>query len=101
MKSIKFIEQKLDELIIKIPQIRCEYAYDSFDNSHCIKITPKNYYYNNEYIKVEENIVTEFISQFPCEGIVFITEDDLIDIEKRLAKKRNYGKPKKIELMER
>ncbi len=81
MNSIDFVKSKLKELVKTIQYIKCIYEFDEFDSTHYIKILPKQFYENDElYILKEEEIINNFIEIYPSEGIVFITENDVIDI---------------------
>lgn len=81
MNSIDFVKNKLQELVKFIPYIKCMYEFDEFDSTHYIKILPKQFYEIDElYISKEEEIISQFIKDYPYEGIVFITEEDDVDI---------------------
>ena len=83
MNSIDFIKSELRELVELIPYIKCIYEFDSFDSTHYIKILPREFYEIDDlYLSAEEKIINKFIKEYPYEGIVFITENDDIDIDK-------------------
>ncbi len=80
-ESVKFLQKKLKKLVENLPYIRCEYEYFSFDDTHFVKILPKEQYEKNEtYMKFEKEIIKEFIDKFPFEGITFFTGNDFDDL---------------------
>ena len=85
MKSVDFIKEQLDELINTLPYIKCSYKYDEFDNTHIIKIEPYVFFEkDNQYIELERQIIDDFINRYPYEGIVFISENDIIDMSQTI-----------------
>ena len=81
MKSTEFIKQKIDEIVVKFPYIRCRYANDIEAETHVIEISPKNIYQSEKFTDLENELVLDFIRQYPLESLVFIPEDDLIKID--------------------
>lgn len=81
MKARDFIENRLQELIENFPQMRVSYKFDILSNSHFIEVLPsKEFRSNSEYSKFETNLIIDFISTYPNEDIVFVTENDLIEV---------------------
>jgi len=81
MKARDFIENRLQELIEKFPQMRVSYEFDILSNSHFIEVLPsEEFKTNSEYSKFETNLIVDFISTYPNEDIVFLTENDLIEV---------------------
>jgi hypothetical protein len=77
-----YILSKLEELVQLVPQVRISYEYDSLSKDHLIKVVPQDQYQNNlSYQKFEEELVTDFINIFPFDNLVFLTEDDWIDLK--------------------
>jgi len=85
MDSIEYLKNELNKLVKEIPYIKCIYEYNEFDSTHIVKIAPQKIFEQNEnYIELESKIVDEFINKYPFEGIVFIRENDIIDISSPL-----------------
>ena len=82
MDSKTYILKELETLIIKFPNIRIRYEYDSSALVHFIEVVPNEIYHlNNEYIAWENNMDDRFIALFPTENICFISDDALVGIE--------------------
>ncbi len=95
MNSIEYIKNKIDILVEKYKHIRCRYEFDEFSQSHYIEVMPREYCQLDDFfLKDEMEIVVNFITQFPYESLVFITEGDLYIIEKPLYTKvgKDFGK---------
>lgn len=81
MKSIEFLETKLNELYAKFSDVKIRYEYRANTYSHLIEIIPLSFFEGNEeYISLEANIEDEFEASFPNENIVFISEGSLSEI---------------------
>ena len=82
MKARDFIENRLQYLIECFPQMKVSYEFDNFSNSHFIEVLPSSEFRkNSKYSEYETNLIIDFISEFPNEDIVFVTKNDLIEIE--------------------
>ena len=82
MKPKKYIIKEIKRLVKQFPSIKIWYGIDSFDGSHIIKVSPRDIYENDKDFKAAETqIILEFIKKFPDNGLFFITENDLVDIE--------------------
>ena len=81
-ESILFLEKHLSQLTENFPNIECLYKFDNLDDTHIIKIMPKKIFESEDYVQYENEIVDNFIQRFPYEGILFISENELIDIDK-------------------
>lgn len=95
MKARDFIKDKLEYLIDIFPQMKVSYEFDDFSNSHFIEVLPsKEFKENIEYSKYETNLIIDFISTYPNEDIVFVTKNDLIEINNPSFIKKGvlYGK---------
>ncbi len=94
MKSNNYIIQKIDDLVRAFPELKIRYEFDSFSDSHIIEVLPaKEYKDNTKYAKYETQLMFDFISEYPLEEIVFITEEDLVEIENPIYVKEGtlYG----------
>ena len=81
MKARDFIENRLQELIETFPQMRVSYEFDILSDTHFIEVLPSEEFRNNsEYSKFETNLIIEFISTYPNEDIVFVSKNDLIEV---------------------
>ncbi len=82
MKAQKFLIYELKKMKEKFDGIELMYHYDDEELTHYIKVVPEHMYKNNKkYIDYEAKVIYKFISEFPDQGIVFYTENDLIDLE--------------------
>lgn len=81
MKSIEFLETKLNELYAKFSDVKIRYEYRANTFSHLVEIMPLSFFEGNEeYINLETKIEDEFEASFPNENIVFISEGSLSEI---------------------
>lgn len=81
MKSIEFLESKLNDLYKKFSDIKIRYEYRANTVSHLIEVIPLSFFEGNEeYMACEFSIEEEFENRFPNENIVFISEDSLSEI---------------------
>src|SRR5690554_3701081 len=81
MKSIEFLETKLNELYAKFSDVKIRYEYRANTYSHLIEIIPLSFFEGNEeYISLEAKIEDEFEASFPNENIVFVSEGSLSEI---------------------
>ena len=82
MSSKQYIIKKIDEIVSGFKNVQVFYQYDNDESTHYIKIIPAGIYNSDkEYIDYENKFILDFISKFPNEEIVFLTENDIIDIE--------------------
>jgi len=83
MKSIEYLEIKLQELFLKFEEIQIRYEFRETTQSHLVEIIPSSLYAKNEaYLEEEAKIEDEFEDLYPNENIVFITEGSLTEIKK-------------------
>ncbi|TAH04943.1 MAG: hypothetical protein EAZ15_00315 [Sphingobacteriales bacterium] len=81
ISSIDFVKQKIDELVIQFPSIKCSYEFDESDNTHSVEILPSEFFIlSEEFSIIENNIYNEFFDLFPYEGLYFITDDVLVPV---------------------
>ena len=91
MTSVEFVKNKLNTLLEYNPQIRCVYEYNEFELTHYVIIYPKEFYdINNFLFTGEETILDEFISLYPYEGLVFLTDEDEIELSNPIFDKKGY-----------
>lgn len=80
MTEKQFVINKIDAIVERFPLIKCLYEFDSFDDTHYIKIESSNGY-SEELINFEFSIVDKFIEKYPYSGIVFLRDGDVVKIE--------------------
>lgn len=81
INSIDFVKQKIDQLVIQFPSIKCSYEFDELDNTHSVEVLPSEFFnINEEFSIIENKIYEEFFELFPFEGLYFITDDVLVPI---------------------
>jgi hypothetical protein len=82
MDAKQYILEELKALVVKFPNVRVRYEYDSNAIVHCVEVVPKEVYHSNEnYISWENDVTDRFIEHFPAENIGFISDDALVGIE--------------------
>lgn len=92
MNSTEYIINRLEELVIRLNNIRVSYEYDNDSLTHFIEVLPNSLYsLNQEYIEFEDKMFHEFISKFPCENICFISDDAIVKIENPICIKEGLG----------
>ena len=57
MNSQEYLKSKINNLVIKYPSIKCSYAFDGFDNTHTIEITPSSFYNHDELFIQDESFL--------------------------------------------
>lgn len=77
MTAVTFLIEELKELQKLFPSAEFRYEMSHGTNTHLVEITPDSIYNNNDYIDYELALEEEFISLFPTENIIFISEDSL------------------------
>ncbi len=83
MENVKeIIYNKLNDIVEIVPTIKIEYKYIGATNDHFIKVYPCNDFKSNEvYLEKETDVLLEFAENYPYESLVFLTENDNLDIE--------------------
>ena len=83
MKSQTFLIAQLDKLVEKMPYIQLKYEFEGIGKTHCVEVLPINLFKNNKsYIDFEMDLILSFITLFPHENLVFLSENSLYKIEK-------------------
>lgn len=83
MKSIEFIKNKLEELYSFHSYLEIKYEYRLYLNTHIIEVKPVHCFNSDkEYIFKQIDLEDQFQILFPEEEILFITTNDLIQIER-------------------
>ena len=82
MTASKFLKQKIDFLLKSIPSLKCEYDFKDLSNIHFIKVVPQVIYDTNElYFEIENQIYSEFVENYPDQGLSFISEDAIVVLD--------------------
>ena len=82
MKASDFLKNEIDNLVRKVPYIKCSYEYVGNSLLHLIHVQPLQIYKSNEkYIDAETDVIFSFIESFPLENVSFISDDSLITIK--------------------
>ncbi len=82
MKSNDFLKNKIDELVSKFPEIKCSYEFDTLDSSYLVKIEPKESIKKvKEFWFKEIKIINYFIKNYPSEGLIVITNNEIFDVK--------------------
>lgn len=81
MTSTKFIKNRVKDLLTLIPELEVFYLYNSYSQSHFLKILPLEQFENNEtYIQFEQDLTDTFFSHYPFELITFLSENDQFEM---------------------
>jgi len=81
--SDKFLEDKINLLLLEFPKIKCSLEYSLFDGSHCIKIEPEEYFESAKtFLFKKLHLAKEISKLYPYEGVHIITTHEFIDIDK-------------------
>ncbi|MDD3723156.1 MAG: hypothetical protein PHW92_11865 [Lutibacter sp.] len=76
-----YIIGKINDLVTAFPFLKVSYQIDSYSNSNYLKVIPKDYFDSNlEYQKYETELIIDFITKYPFDEIVFISDDSLIEV---------------------
>lgn len=86
----KFIVKEIDSLSLMFPLISFKYGYDEIGEQHIIDIEPDTEYRNEEYMLAEFTVLDKFITQFPEEQLLFVSNDNYIKVDKPIYVKEGY-----------
>jgi hypothetical protein len=87
MDAIDFLKNKLEQLVVEFPMIKCSYEFENFDNSHVVEILPNEYYDKDELLNAKLiELDNEFIKLFPYHGLYFISENSLYPVKNPIFK---------------
>ncbi|MFC4723033.1 hypothetical protein ACFO5O_11925 [Geojedonia litorea] len=85
MESITFLKNNLVSLHNVCPYLDIAYEYRDYINTHIIKVKPiECYNSDNLYIDQQISLENEFEDLFPNQEVLFITENELIEIKNPL-----------------
>lgn len=88
----QYIINKINELSGQFPKISFYYGYDELGNQYIIDVKPTTEYNNDEYKLAEGEFVLEFISSFPDDEVLFISNNKYISITNQVYYKPSvYG----------
>lgn len=76
-----YILSKLEELRRAIPTLKILYKKDTFTREYLVKVIPCEEVETSElYQELESEIIFDFITKYPFDSVVFMTEDEWIDV---------------------
>lgn len=82
LESVEFIKNKLDYLVSKYPNSKYNYEFNQNCGSHYIEVKPNKFYELDPNLKEDEkNIISDFLVEYPYDGITFFSKSDFIQIE--------------------
>ena len=82
MSASDYIKLEIKSFIQNFPKTRVRYEHHKPSNAHFIEIVPNEIYHlDNSYIQWESDFFDRFISEYPCEGICFISDDAVVGLE--------------------
>ena len=82
-KSQIFLQESFKSIIETISVLKIDYKFNNCYNEHLIRVYPEDEYKNNlHYKELEANLIFDFIDRFPNESLVFINDDEWLNIEK-------------------
>ncbi|AXP80914.1 hypothetical protein CJ739_1829 [Mariniflexile rhizosphaerae] len=83
MTSIDYLIKKLKELHANCEFLDIKYEYKKYLNTHIIDVRPKEFFETDTfYVASQLSLEDEFEELFPTEEIIFISDNELIEIEK-------------------
>lgn len=89
MKIKDFIQQKLNEILERIPGISYRYAYEENIDSHVLELTPFDLLKSkNEYMELICKIDSEFYDLYPDIDVVFTEQDDFYEMSPIIYEKK-------------
>jgi uncharacterized membrane protein YkgB len=80
-KENKLVIKLLDALAAKHSHMSFLYGFDEWANQHVIEVTPTESYKNEQYVMDEVDAIEEFVSNFPYQGILFLSNDPYLKVE--------------------
>jgi len=82
MNSFSYLKEELTRLIETIPYIRVRYSFDREFHNHIVEIKPSEVYRNDlDFAESESELCLDFTEKFQYESIIFISEDDAIQMD--------------------
>ncbi|QRR02412.1 hypothetical protein [Dyadobacter sandarakinus] len=84
--SQSLVIELIDELYAADNSMSFQYAFDALSNQHIIDVAPSRVFKEAEYMLAEVKATKKFISNFPDEGILFVSNDPYIKVENPVYK---------------
>ena len=82
MKSRDYLNRKIEEILLRFPNIKISYLYDESLETHLIEVLPADIYnFNESYKLFESDISFEFDEKYFPETLLFISKDSLSRIK--------------------
>ncbi|TLV02197.1 hypothetical protein [Dyadobacter luticola] len=80
-KENRLVIKLLDALAAKHSNMSFVYGFHEWANQHVIEVTPKECFEDDQYVLDEAFATKQFVSKFPYQGILFLSEDPYIKVE--------------------
>lgn len=77
MDSKEFLINELKKIHDKFPMCNFRYEIRESSMSHLIEVTPLEIYNSSNYMNAEDIVDEAFVSLFPNENLIFVSEDSL------------------------
>jgi hypothetical protein len=87
MTITKFIDDSLNKLLDRFPSSILEYQYKDISDTHFIKISPKRYFQEEDFIDIDFELSDKFSELFPDSSLCFLTDDSIIKLDNPSIKK--------------
>ena len=79
-ESQKLVISLLDEIAKRFNGLSLQYMFSAPTKQHIIEVQPEVIYNSDEYLEFESDIISQFIDQFPEEGLLFTSSDPYIKV---------------------
>ncbi|NIJ52857.1 hypothetical protein [Dyadobacter arcticus] len=80
-KENKLVIKLLDWLAAKHSHMSFLYGFDVWANQHVIEVRSREGFQSEEYMNDRLDAIVEFISKFPYQGILFLSNDPYLKVE--------------------
>jgi hypothetical protein len=83
-KSQESIIAMIDRLSTQFSALSFKYQYDHEVKQHVVDILPAKDADSDDFIDIASSEISEFLDQFPNEGVLFVSDDPYIKVENPL-----------------
>jgi hypothetical protein len=88
MDATNYILEELGQFVKHFSMSRVRYEYKKRSDIHFVEISPKDFYnHNDDFLRWEDQMYDNFVERFPDENICFVTEDDVVGIDRDKTEK--------------
>lgn len=88
------VKLMIDRLLAMFPTLGFSYMHDHRGKQHIIDVQPKELANSDEFILAAADEISDFLNKYPNEGILFLSDDPYIKIDKPLYTKVSEPKTK-------